>query len=468
MGIDLYLIFALVSTSLLGFIKIFSIIPFNRMAADDFSFANGFLNSNFFFGQIGWYMSLTGRYTSNLLISSIGAMSSPTGKTVIFSLITVALGFLSLAFFISSLTKLRFFNWKNILFTGILFVTYYVITPSQRDSWYWLNGAATYLWPTLFDLIVISLLIRGVKSWWAYLLLFVFAFFAGGGNETVLVVNFLVSGLATVYFFIQRSKPRTTLSKQILFVFLATAISLVIVYLSPGNSGRMNSPTSSPMSPLGSVFYAIRDGPNLVWDIFKNYFLLLMPLFISLAYLFSKLDFVQKSLTKIKKQSLINLILFTLSAPVLLSIPPMVIGYLSLGRILPDRAFETTAFTILLSLVTGSYFMSYLIRRGSEYAQKWFEGFVIISSLLIFLFGFRITSTLAADMYIAKNYAQSFDAMFSYLKDLPPVKNQKIIEVKQLPPSGLIRFWQVTAFPENWENRAVSAFFKIDATIVAK
>jgi len=469
MGIDLYLIFALTSTSLLGLIKIFSIVPFNRMAADDFSFAAGFLSSSFFQGQLGWYMSLTGRYTSNLLISAFGAMSSPTGKVALFSVITFVFGYFSLLLLVSSLTKLKILNWKNLLLAGILLVTYYVITPDPRDSWYWLNGAATYLWPTLFDLVAISLLIKKVKSWWAYLLLFAFAFLAGGGNETVLVTNFLVSGLAVVFLFVKRNKPYTTLLKQTLTVFLATAISLVIVYLSPGNRGRMNSPTSSPMSLLGSVAYAFRDGPALVWEIFKNNFLLLVPLFIALAYFFSKLDFVEKNLAKLKSESLINLILFTFSAPVLLSVPPMVIGYLSLGRILPDRAFETSAFTILLSMTLGAFFMSYLIRRGGKNARRWFEGFVIISSLLIFLFGFRIASTLAEDMYVAKNYAQSFDAMYSYLRNLPPaIRNQKTFEVKQLPPSGLIRFWQVTTFPENWENHAVSNLFKINATIVAR
>lgn len=468
MGISLYLIFALASTTLLGLIKIFSVIPFNRMAADDFSFAVGFLNNSFFTGQWQWYASLTGRYTSNLLISAFGAFSSPTGKLGLFSVITVVFGFSSLVFFISSLTKLKILNWKNLLLAGILLVTYYVITPSQRDSWYWLNGAATYLWPTLFDIIIISLLIKGVRTWWAYLILFILALLAGGGNELVLVLNFLVSSSAAIFLFVRRTNSSKTILKQTLLVFLATAISLAIVYLSPGNSGRMNSSTSSPMSLLGSILYALRDGPAVVWEIFKNNFLLLVPLFISLAYLFSKLDFVEKNLAKLKSVSLINLILFTFSAPVLLSIPPMIIGYLSLGRILPDRAFETMAFTILLSLTAGAYFMGYLIRIRNEASLKWFEGLVVISSLLIFFSGFRITSPLASDMYIAKNYSQSFDAMYNRLKSFTPAKNQKTFEVKQLPPSGLIRFWQVTGNPEDWENRAVSNLFKINAIIVAK
>jgi hypothetical protein len=146
----------------------------------------------------------------------------------------------------------------------------------------------------------------------------------------------------------------------------------------------------------------------------------------------------------------------------------MVIGYLSLGRILPDRAFETMAFTILLSLTAGAYFMSYLIRRWNQNSQRWFEGLVVVSSLLIFISGFWINSTLASDMYIAKNYSQSFDAMYIYLKSFTPAKNQKTFEVKQLPPSGLIRFWQVTGNPADWENHAVSNLFKINATIVAK
>jgi hypothetical protein len=439
------------------------------MAADDFSFAVGFLHSSFFQGQWQWYASLTGRYTSNLIISWVGAMSSTTGSLALFSTITIAFGFLSLAFLISSLTRLKILNWKNILISAILLVTYYVITPSVRDSWYWLNGAATYLWPTFFDLIVISLLIKDFKSWWAYILLFVFALLAGGGNETVLVTNLLVSGLVVLYLFIRRTKPITTLLKQSFSVLLATVIALIVVYLSPGNSGRMNSSTSSPMSIIGSVFYAFRDGPAVIWNIFETNFWLLIPLFISLTYLFSKLNFIEKNLAKMKRETLVNLILFTFSAPVLLSIPPMIIGYLSLGRILPDRAFEICAFTVLISLILGSYFVSYLARAWNENTLKRFEWFVAASSLLIFLFGFHITSTLASEMYIAKNYSQSFDAMYSYLKNLPPsVKNQKILVVKQLPDSGLVRFWQVTAFPESWENQAVSNLLKTNAIVVAK
>jgi len=483
MGLNLYLIFALASTSFLGLIKILSIVPFNRMAADDFSFTVSLLNNNVFSFVRAWYISLTARYTANILIGSFGILSGPSAKPFVFTLLTVILGFFSLAFFISSLTKIKLLDWKNILIACILLVAYYVITPSQRESWYWLNSAATYLWPTFIDLIIISILLRKYKSWWVYILLFALTFLAGGTNECILVINFLISGLTVVYLLVGKCggsrlgvffqkiakniKSSSPLLKQIWLVFLATTLSLTIIYLSPGNSSRMQSSTSSPMSLFGSLAYSFRDGPLLVWKIFKNNVLFIIPLFVTLTYLFSKFITKGNKLDRKNKESYLNKVLFTISVPLFLSVVFTLIGYLSLGRMLEVRAFVTVSFLILISLILVSYFMSFLVYSLGKSAQKWFSGMVLISSILIFISGFQIVSTLAEDVYIARNYSQAFDRMFADLRDLPAIKEHKIIEVKQLPPSGLVKFWQVTGNPEDWENQIVPTFLKINATLVA-
>jgi hypothetical protein len=483
MGIDLYLIFALATTSILGLVKILSIVPFNRLAADDFSFTVSLLGHNVFSFVYGWYMTLTARYTSNILIGSFGILSGPGANPYIFTLLTVILGFLSLAYFISSLTKSKFLGWKNVLVAAVLLVSYFVLTPSVRESWYWLNSAATYLWPTFFDLIIIALLIRSYKSWWVYLPLFILTFLAGGGNECILVINFLVAGIALACIVLKELKifsfknilgkiikcikfPNRAL-KQMLMVFLGAAISLVIIYLAPGNNARLDSPTSNPMSIFGSLFYSFRDGPLLVWNIFKNNVLFIIPLFVSLTYFFTKLIPKANKKDKVDGKNIPSLILFTLSALIFLSVIFTMIGYMSLGRVLEPRAFVTVTFFVLVAFILAAYFTSLLIPSFGKNAQKWIMGLILASSFLVFVSGLRIVSTLAEDIYTARNYAQAYDATFKMLRETPPLKEHKIIYIKQLPPSGQVKFWQVTASSEAWENQVVPVFLKINATLVA-
>lgn len=469
MLLDAYLIFSLLFTSFIGLIKIFSIVPFNRMASDDFSFAVGFLRNSFFSGQVLWYKSLTGRYAANLMISAVGAAASQNGKVIVYSIISFLAVYVAIHLLISSITRLKFTSWKNILPSLIIFVAYFIITPNQRDSWYWLNGAATYLWPTIFDLVIVSLLLRNINNWWVYLTLFIASILAGGGNETILVTNIILSGVAVLSilssrYFAKKANFPKKFFRQVVVVFLATLISLTIVYFSPGNANRMGNPSSDPMSVLGSFVYALRDGPGVVWQIIQTHYLFIVPLFISIAYLFSKNI---KQLPQLKKENIIPLILIDLSLPVLLSVPVIMIGYLSLGRLLPERVFITIAFLILLSLIFGAYLLSYLVKESNK-SSYWLLPLVVVSSFLIFLSGFRIASSIGSDLYIAKNYADAFDKMFVNLQNYPPTQEGETFTVEQLPESGQIRFWQVTTNPADWENKAVSAFFNIKATVVAK
>lgn len=478
---DSFFTFSLISTSILGLIKILSIIPFNRMAADDFSFAVGFLKNSFWQGQKIWYTGLTGRYTANFLISYFGALSSHDGKMILFPLLTIMLGLISFCLIVSYLIGKKPTSWQAILASAVLLVTYYQITPNPSQSWYWLNGAATYLIPTFVSLIVFSIILRLVNRSWVYFALFFLTLISSGGNELVMVINMVLSGAAFAgFYFIQRlgkqkhskfsflsMEKYNILVKQLSVVFAASLLSFLIVYLSPGNEGRMSGYGSLPMKPLGSVAYSFKSGPAIVYEIVGQNLLLIVLVATSIAYffnLFKKTTVVNSD----NKELLINLFLFLLAFSLFLTVPLVMIGYLSLGRVPPDRAYVVFSFIVIILLILFSYLLASYIKTWKASYKKLFFYFALINSFIFFLYGFKIVYSLAEDVYIARNYSQAFDETFLMLKNYKTQEGQKIIEIKQLPPSGLVHFWQVTPFLENWENQAISSLFGLDAVVVAK
>jgi len=480
-GINTYLLFSLCFASILGILKYVSVIPFNRMAADDFSFADGFLTSSFFEGQAHWYLSLTGRYTSNFLISFFGSLGFPDGKMIIFPTLTVIFGIFSFSFLFSSVLDKKAGVLKKILISAYLFMLYYFITPNKSQDWYWLNGAATYLWPTLIDIVIISLVIKDMRGVWVYLLIFVLSLIAGGGDELLLTLNLILS--ATVVFaalapmirvnafsrFLAKLKyvfNKSLVLKKITLVFLASAVSLIVVYFSPGNSGRMSGYGANPMGVFGSIAYAFRDGPVVYWQIASKNIIFLVPTFFILVRVFLSFPIKTSIFDKVKIRE--NLAAFIVSSSVLLTIPIFTIGYLAFGKILVDRTFITVSFLIIIAIVFSALVCSGLKSLQKKSVIVWFDKFVFVSSFFVFILGIRFASSLAEDVYVAKNYSDAFDSTVKYLRSYKPDGSGEALTVDQLPNSGLVPFWQLTRYPENWENNAIANFFRIKVDLFAR
>ncbi|HKC04964.1 MAG TPA: DUF6056 family protein [Patescibacteria group bacterium] len=448
--------FSLITFSLLGLLKIFSIIPFNRLAADDFGYAYMAKTSSFFQAQMEWYTGWTGRFTSTLLQSLFGLASGDSGKAVVYSVITFASLLLALILFFKKVLNLKMAQMPAFLLSTVSFVSLYVLTPNKKESWYWLSGSVTYLWPIIFLIFGVSYLFVKKPMKVDYILAFLFIFFAGGGNETLSLLSCLILAIFLIYSFVSKK-----LNKLLVTMFVGSAFSFALVYLSPGNMVRAVGGGSDQMSLLGSLIYAIQTGPMFLYSLVWNNLIFILPLFFCLAYFFSTL-IIEQALTV---EDLVKKIFYLSVAPVFISIIYMLPSFKVLGRIPPDRSNITLAFVLLTSLTISAFYLGSLFNKIKNKSSFSFAITVLIFSIMMFATSFTITSSLASDVYIAKNYSSAFDRVVSEVKAAANAKKQGIIIVDMLPESGLIGSADLKGYSNNEKNNAIARYYGIEALI---
>lgn len=444
--------FSLSLFSALGLLKIFSVVPFNRMAADDFGYATVVLSKGFWGAQISWYTSWTGRFTSTLLQTFFGTNMGGDGKAVLYSMITFALLLSAFAFFYSRLTNLKIVNLKVLLLSTVSFAALYLLTPNKKESWYWMAGSITYLWPIIFLLFGTSYLFVKKPNKVDYFLPFLFMFLAGGGNETFSLLSTLCFGGFLIYSLLVKK-----VNKIILPVFIGATLSFAFVYFAPGNFLRSVGGGSNQMSMFGSFLYAVSTGPQYLYSMVWNNIVFILPLLFCLAYLFSVLSMGQnvnivESLKKI----------FYLSvAPIFISVIYILPSFRVLGRVPPDRSDITMAFVLSSGIIAVSFYLGQIL---SLVKNK--DLILFLAAIILLGSSFTITSTLASDIYIAKNYSSTFDKVIMEVKDAAKSKKKGIIIVDKLPDSGLIGSADLKGYPDNEKNYSVARYYGIDALIV--
>lgn len=148
--------FSLGVFSAFGLLKIFSIIPFVRFSDDDFGFLGRSVLSNFWNIQIGTYLGWTGRFTSTFLQTIFGYISTLEGKPVLYSIFAFLILLFAFAVIYSRTLGLKIWNARVIILSCVSFVALYILTPNKAESWYWMTGSITYLWPIIFLVLGLS------------------------------------------------------------------------------------------------------------------------------------------------------------------------------------------------------------------------------------------------------------------------------------------------------------------------
>lgn len=405
--------FSLGLFSLLGLIKIFSVIPFNRFSDDDFGFLGTAAFANFWKTQASSYMMWTGRFTSTFLQTIFGYTSTLEGKPVFYSIITFLLLILAFAVFYSRFLKLKLWNLRVIILSCLSFITLYILTPNKAESWYWMTGSITYLWPIIFLIFGISGL--GIVP------SFFFIFLSVAGNEAFGLLTLAVLAGITIYSFLNKR-----LNKTCLVMTVAAAISFALVYFAPGNTIREGGGGSNPMNWFGSFAYAIQTGPGYLYALVSKNILLLLPLVVTLAYYFSELKPKNEN-KEILEKELKNIFAVAVAA-VGLGILYMFPAFKILGRVPPDRSDITLSFVILAAVTFSAYRLSKVFSIAKVVSSWIFAVAVFLSAFLIISSAFSLMSTFASDVYTAKNYSDAFDG----------IKFQPGKSPAKLPDSGLI------------------------------
>lgn len=463
-----FITFVLSTVSALGFMKILSIVPFTRMCADDFTFTKRATIVGIWKTQIDWYLELTGRFVRNAMLIFFGLISSMNGTVIIYNLFTFLMLFVSLFFLFRNMVRNKVGYLSIVLLASLSFITFYLITPYKDESWYWMSGSVTYLWPTIFCIGAVSVLISKSKSLTSVFLAFLLGFLTGpnefmGPIFGAVLATLIIKSLYKNGWKIPKNNPYF---HNLCAVTAGVGISFLIMFLAPGNYVRMRGPDSSEMSLFATIVYSIQTGPKMILSTFSNNAMYLIAFFATLAFYFSvirpKGGEVAQSISNIFSN-----VFYMLCAPFFLSFLYLLPGYRSLSRIPPGRADVILVFVILMSLIFSAYELSKIFIKLDLNKYTAFKVFGYVFAFALFIGGFHFTNTFAWDVYIAKNYSDSFDKLFSQLTSVKGVKD-KIIMVEPLPESGLVHSEKLNTDYTNWANGPYSGFFELKGIAIEK
>lgn len=448
--------FSLAAFSFLGLLKIFSIIPFNRMAADDFSVAIE--------TKVSIWKSLTttfnggnGRFAATFLQTVFVLMTGDSGKIFFYSLITFGLLLFALLIFFKNLLRTNYRNLYIYLLSSASFAALYMLSPNKSESWYWLTGSATYLWPIILFLFSASFLFDNKLTKGKYIINSILVFASVACNETfgltvvtVLFMFFLISWF---------SKKRNNL---VLAMLASSLLSFGIMYMAPGNNVRIQGAGSNPMSLGGSILYSIQEGPRHLFSMVLGNLNIILPLLIVFTYVFFKTSITLRG--KDMGEAALPKIFWILTAPVALSIVYMLPAFKILGRLQPDRSDTTLAFIILMSLVGTAFYLPDLFKIENFERRMLFKLVVFSGALALFIASFSFTSTLAGDIFIAKYYSQGYDSMINEFKAAHARGDERGIVVS-LPYPGLIAATLDPPGRYDYKNLALSQFYGVGQII---
>lgn len=446
---------------LLGIFKIFSIVPFNRMAGDDYSSA--IMSRLGLWGDIvATYKTSMGRFSAVLIETPFSSTLAGSGKIIVYSLITFGLLIISFSILIKRITGLKIKDIYIYIISFALVAFLYQLTPNKSESWYWLTGSVVYLWPIILFSLASSYLFVKLSFKIDYLIPIVITFLSTSFNEAFgLIIIVFLSG---AFILLRKNKEKRNL---VISMLIASLLSFLIMYLAPGNDARKSSYGANPMSLPGSILYSISEGPKLYYSLVINNAMILIPLAILLLSVFVFLN-NKKNSNKFDLDDLLFKLFITIFSGTVFSIIFMLPSFMGLGRVQPDRSEISLAFIIIGQVLSIAYFLAKIISIKISNTNYLFVTIVSISAIILTFSATVFTVSLPQDLYIAKEYSTMYDKMISRFKEASLANDQKTEIKVSLPESGLIAVLLDPPGVYSYKNQSLSLYFKIGKVITLK
>jgi hypothetical protein len=451
----------LLSLSIFGFsglFKIFSIVPFNRMAADDYSSAV-MARLGLWGSIVATYKTSMGRFTAVIIETPFVSILADDGKVMMYSIITFSILFVSFSLLIKRAFSLKINNICLYIISSVLVACLYQLTPNKSESWYWLTGSVVYLWPIILSLNAFSYLFEKQIKKVAFILPIVLTFFSVSANEAFGFIT--IASLTAAFILLRKDKSKRNL---VLSMLTASLISFLIMYLAPGNDVRKSSYGSFPMSLPGSVFYSISEGPKLYLSIITNNIYFLFPLIALLSSVFIFLK-PKKTKEKVDLDEILFKSFIIIVFGLVLSAVYMLPSFVGLGRVQPDRSALSLAFIVVSQVLFISYFLARVISIKVYTSSYSYKIIIFFSALLLLYSATVFTNTFPQDVYIAKTYSEEFDAMISKLKDVSQSDNPEVETEVSLPEAGLIAKLLDPPGKYSYKNLSLSQYYKVGKVI---
>jgi hypothetical protein len=437
--------------------------PSNRMAIDDFCYAADWREHGLWGMQVYFWRAWTGRVFATWLITLVSYLAHKRGLLAAYSLITFAA--LSGASILATQRWLRV-PWTVAIAVGSFLVSLlFVLTPDPPQSWYWLAGSASYLWPIILAAVTLYLardpLIGArwrVRARQAALGLA--AFCATAGNETFGLLFLLTAalGLAAALWTRARRSGRdvmTLLTSPRGIVFAASAAAFLLMFLAPGNAQRRSQ--LHPVTFLEAVSIAAAQAPQLYFDFARAHDALLCSavalLTFTTAWFGADAEGEAAPLESIGKLILLTLLL--LASSVFYGLPAAV----SMAMLPPTRSHITIAFIALCGVAAAARLLAPLVRGPSRSVIP--GALVGAAAVVVLFFALQQIARMHAFATVPRVYAAAYDENFARLRAARLSPPSSALLLSSLPDSSPLYSAQVSNDPADWVNRCVSRFFQL-------
>ena len=217
-----------------------------RPSADDYNFANAFLEQGFFGMQKHFYLQWTGRAFNTFLLT----LAAPWSTGPLYGLLPLATVLLSLGalyFCVHSLVPGLSARDKTAC-ALLLCAASLSALPALNETLYWLSGMP-YAWATALSLLALALAGRAFRengrrlNFWSCALLLLLN---GTLLEPVSVMQIVLTFLAALYFL---SLGATAKAKRAVVLLLVALLAFLAMLLAPGTTIRMGGAATVAFFP---------------------------------------------------------------------------------------------------------------------------------------------------------------------------------------------------------------------------
>jgi len=428
-----------------------------RYYADDFCSATILKRYGYWGTQKFWWLTWSGRYSSNLLIHFFELFGQGIVR-IIPVLITILLTLSILPFLVSTLFR------KMGVLAAVLFAYFWVVVvlinaPNIVQSLYWQSGLINYTIPFILLNLFFSLLalkqsndlkLSKISLFTSSLILF----FAGGFSEsyaiaqTVLIIAMLL-GVRVV------NKSNNNLTKMLLAGLLGSTLSLLVMYFSPGTSAR-----ATTVAQASSIYFVIKSTIlSSKWYLLRMFSIKsiqysFLVSFVLIFYLVVK-NYLNESRMKLKVREL-NLIIILAFLNIIFSTASVfALGYYSMSYHPPERALFVVIYMVYISFLVISFCISAIFIK--LFSKTAIEKISIIFNLSYFvIFIILLSQTVSHWRKIKthiKNYAVAWDIQERKIIESSMNKDVNINYIK--PPGDLDGFLE----NKGWVTSCASSYY---------
>lgn len=340
--------------------NIFTTLPNIRFWADDFCTATQLRDNGFWPTQTSNWSGWTGRYSATFFISLL-----ETYGISAFKILPIILFIL----FLFPLTYLLGFVTAVITTIVVL-----LNSPNIIQTFYWATGSLNYFIPFVF-LNLYLLNIYKNKSKYTNIVSFILMLVASGFSESFAIATLFFFVFVFVSINLLNTNLAKLFNKKLIAGFVATLVSLVVMYLSPGNAVR-SSLVSHPES-FFNWFYdtSLYTKWFLISRFNTEYFIIsLLTLFLSPLFLNTK--------TKVKLNNQKLILLLSLLFIPLITFVVTGVTYYALNWEPPERVMFIASTYIFYSFLIFSivYWSSQNLKENT---LKFFKVLFIINILAL-------------------------------------------------------------------------------------